>query len=137
MSGQDVLSDADDAASFAVLPVPLLHDIFFRLPIDQRLLLSAVSRGFRAAVAATVLWQDVDLSRGSGVSAPSGALVRAITAKAVGTTVSLHVTDLFETGAPFLMAVFEAVKANSASLPRLSVCAAVKMLSLTFTRRRR
>ena len=117
------MADAGNAASFTALPVPLLHDILFRLPVDQRLLLSAVSRGFRAAVSATVLWQDVDLSRGSGVRALSmGRLLRAVTAKAAGTMVSLRVTDLFnENDRLFLTAVCDAVKANSASLRRLSL----------------
>ena len=70
------MADAGNAASFTALPVPILHEIFFRLPVDRRLLLSAVSRGLRAALAATALWQGVDLSRGLGVRAPSGALLR-------------------------------------------------------------
>ena len=124
LSSQDEMADAGNAASFAVLPLPILHDIFFLLPIDQRLLLSAVSRGLRAAFAATVLWQNVDLSRGSGVcTLPSKSkLLRAIIAKAAGTMVSLHVTDLLKTiDGLFLTAVREAVRANSVSLRRLSV----------------
>ena len=114
---------AGNAASFATLPVPLLHEIFLCLPVDQRLLLSAVSRGLRATFSATVLWQNVDLSRGSGVrAARKSTLLRAITAKAAGTMVSLRVTDVFnENDWPFFKAVREAVRANSASLRRLSV----------------
>ena len=121
MTGQDEMVDAGNSSSFAALPVPLLHDILFRLPVDQRLLLSAVSRGLHAAVSATVLWQDVDLNRGSGVRAPSAALLRAVTAKAAGTMVSLHVTNVcHQDGRRFLVAVRKASQANSASLRRLS-----------------
>ena len=67
------------------LPLPCVLDVLSRLAPGERLLASAVSRAWRAAVCQSLLWARVDLTQGV-----TDALLRAVVDKAAGQLKSLR-----------------------------------------------
>jgi hypothetical protein len=59
---------ADEEDRVASLPASLVHNIFSRLPADERARCATVRRSWRTAVAERGLWTRLDLSASSGVT---------------------------------------------------------------------
>ena len=68
---------------FAPLPFDLAALVFLLLPVDTRLRCREVARGWRDALEDHRLWEELDLSRASGVKR-SPALLRAASLRAHG-----------------------------------------------------
>ena len=107
-------------AALPPLPLPCVLDILSRLAPGERLLASAVSRGWRAAVSQPSLWASVDLTREAAFPhTATYALLAAVVSKAAGQIVSLRLC-LCENGVS-PDAVLAAVKANAGALRWLGV----------------
>ena len=72
-------------AALPPLPLPCVLDVLSRLAPGERLLSSAVSRAWRAAVCQPLVWASVDLTHGA-----SDALLAAVVSKADGQIKSLR-----------------------------------------------
>ena len=102
------------------LPLPCVLDVLSRLAPGERLLSSAVSRGWRAAVSQTSLWAVIDLTReAASPHTASDALLAAVVSKATGQTKSLRLCVC--KGGVSIEAALAAVTANRASLRRLGL----------------
>ena len=104
------------AAAHGALPLPLpcTLDILSRLTPGERLLSSAVSRAWRAAVGQPPLWRNVDLGEDA-----TDALLAAVVAKAAGKITSLR---LYVHGVDVsIAAVLAAVAATAGALRQLDL----------------
>ena len=108
-----------EAAHSALPPLhlPCVLDILSRLAPGERLLASAVSRAWRAAVAQPSLWTSVDFTQ-EAIRSPD-ALLTAVVSKAAGRIKDLRVW--FCKGATSVPALAAAVEANANSLRSLNM----------------
>ena len=102
------------------LPLPCVLDILSRLAPGERLLASAVSRAWRAAVAQPSLWTSVDFTQERAYPhTVSDALLAAVVSKAPGQIRCLRVW--FCKGAGSESSIVAAVQANAGSLRSLNI----------------
>ena len=105
--------------ALAPLPLPCVLDILSRLAPGERLLSSALSRAWRAAVHQPSLWASVDLTRAASPHNVSNALLAAVVTKAAGRITSLQLCLCV--GGVTYAAVLAAVNANAGALRWLGV----------------
>ena len=101
-------------------PLPCVMDVHSRLSPRERLLASAVSRAWRAAVCQPSLWASVDLTQ---EGAASDALLAAVVSKAAGQVRSVRLSLAYHDE----RAVHAVVAANAGALRHLKLratCAA-------------
>ena len=96
------------------LPLPCVLDVLSRLDPGERLLASAVSRAWRAAVGQPLVYASVDLTLRA-----SDALLRAVVRKAAGKIISLKLCLRY--GEASTDAALAAVKANGRALRNLDL----------------
>ena len=107
-------------AALPPLPLPCVLDVLSRLAPGERLLSSAVSRAWRAAVSQPSLWASVDLFTASPHTA-SDALLAAIVSKVAGQLKSLRWCVGNPKGGVLTGAVLAFVTANAGNLRRLDM----------------
>jgi hypothetical protein len=109
---------ADERPSFSSLTHPLLHLIFARLPVDQRLRAAEVCTGWCAALSEPRLWRRLDLAQLSCTHVKADGVLRAAAARARGELEALDASACWSISRATLLSV---VTANAGALRELSV----------------
>jgi hypothetical protein len=117
------VAELRDPAHYALPPLPLelVWLVFILLPVDQRLLLSAVCRSWRAAVREASLWRELDFSLAGGVTRRvTGGMINAAVRYARGQLRLLDMRDAEREDVPFA-AILDLARENAGSLATLRV----------------